>query len=30
MACLGEITCDSDTGAAPFIVADKGTITSAQ
>ena len=30
MACLGEITCDSDIGAAPFIVADKGTITSAQ
>ncbi len=30
MACIGEITCDSDIGGAPFIIADKGTITSAQ
>ena len=30
MACLGEITCDSDIGASPFIVAEKGKITSAK
>ena len=29
MACLGEITCDSDIGGSPFIIAEKGTITSA-
>ena len=30
MACLGEITCDSEIGGSPFIIADKGTITSAE
>ena len=30
MACLGEITCDSDIGGSPFIIAEKGTITSAE
>jgi hypothetical protein len=30
MACLGEITCDSDIGGSPFIIAKKGTITSAE
>ena len=30
MACLGVITCDSDIEGSPFIIADKGTITSAE
>ena len=26
MACLNEITCDSEIGGAPFVIADEGTI----
>ena len=29
MACLEKITCDNDIGGSPFIIAEKGTITSA-
>ena len=30
MACLGEITCDSEIGGAPFVIADEGTINAAK
>ena len=30
MACLGEITCDSEIGGSPFIIAEKGTIDAAK
>ena len=30
MACLGVIDCDSNIEDSPFIIADKGTITSAE